>query len=55
MTEFLENGKIDDQIPNRNTNTRLALFRLKDAKRKVLQWKMRITRDFDEGSERHDW
>jgi hypothetical protein len=27
---------------------------LKDAKRKVLQWKMRITRDFDEGSEPHD-
>ncbi len=47
MTEFLQNGKIGNQIADRDSDARLSLFRLKDAKRKILDGKMRIGWDFD--------
>ena len=42
MAHLLQRGKIDDQIANRDAGTRVAILRLKNTERKVLQWKMRI-------------
>ena len=53
MTEFFENGKIDNQIADRDSHARVALFRLKDTEWKILNGKVRIAWDFDERFERH--
>jgi hypothetical protein len=53
VSESFENGKIQDQIANRDSNTRCALFRFEDSKWEILDGKMRFGRDFDERLERH--
>ena len=53
MTEFFQRGEIKNQIPNRNAHTRFALSRLENAEGKILQRKVRIRCNFDEGFEWH--
>jgi hypothetical protein len=53
MAEFLENGKIDNQIADGDSSTRFALFWLKDSEGKILDGKMRVRCDFDERLEWH--
>ena len=48
MAEFFENGKIDNQITDRDSHPGLRLFRLENAEWKILNRKMRIAWDFDE-------
>ena len=51
MTEFFENGKIDNQIADRDSHPRLRLFRLENAEWKILNRKMRIFCDLNEPNE----
>ena len=48
MTEPFENREINNQIADRDSHARLTIFRLKDAERQILDWKMRTGWDFDE-------
>jgi hypothetical protein len=48
MAEFFENRKVDNRIANGNSGARFTPFRLKDAKGKILDRKMRIRRNVDE-------
>ena len=48
MAEIFENGEICNQIANGDAGARFASFRLKDAERKVLYGKMRISWNVDE-------
>src|SRR5439155_20733102 len=52
ITELFENGKIDNQITDRDSRTRLTLFRLENAEWKILNRKMRIARDVKETAQR---
>jgi hypothetical protein len=52
MTEFFEHGKIDNQITDRDSDTRFTFFRLKDTEWEILNGKMRVGRDFDETAQR---
>ena len=45
MTEFFENGKIDNQIADRDSHAGLRLSRLENAEWKILNRKMRIARN----------
>jgi hypothetical protein len=47
MAEFFENGKIRNEIADGDSSARFASFRLKDAKREILDGKMRIRRNVD--------
>ena len=42
MPEFLENGKIDNQLANSHTNAGSGLPGFKNSERKILQRKVRI-------------
>jgi hypothetical protein len=53
MTELFENGKIENVLTDRDSHTRFTLLGLKDAEWKILDGKMRIAGDFDEGFEGH--
>src|SRR6266496_3589183 len=53
VTEFFQNGKIDNVLTDRDSNTRCALFRFEDSKWKILDGKMRFGRDFDKRFKRH--
>jgi hypothetical protein len=48
MAELFENGKIDNQITDRDSNPWFSLCRLENAKWQILQRKMRIFWDLDE-------
>ena len=54
MTELFKNGKIDNEITNGDSYTRVASFRLENAEGKILDGKMRIGWDVDERTKRHD-
>ena len=54
MPEFFENGEIDNQITDRYSNAGFGLFRLENAEWKILNGKMRIRRNVDERTKRHD-
>src|SRR5205809_4614570 len=47
MTELFQDRKIDNQIADRDSDARFALFRLKDAEWEILDGKMRIGWNFD--------
>ncbi len=53
MAELFENGKINNQIADCDSDTRFTPFPLKDAEGKILDGKVRIAWDFDERLERH--
>ena len=53
MTESFENGKIGNQITDRDSDSRFTQFGSKDAEWKTLDGKMRIGWDFDERLEGH--
>ena len=55
MTQLLQHRKIDNQIADRDADTRVAVPWLKNAEWQVLQWEMRIRWDLDERFERHKW
>ena len=53
MTKSFKNGKIDNEITNGDSYTRVASFRLENAEWKILDGKMRIGWDVDERTKRH--
>ena len=54
MAELLEHRQIKHKLTNRDPDTRATQRRLENSERKILDRKVRIGRDFDEGLER-DW
>ena len=53
MTEVFEDRKIRNKIADGDSGARFASFWLKDAKGKILDGKMRIRRNVDEGFQWH--
>jgi len=53
LSRFFQNGKIDNVLAKRDANSRCPFARLENAKRQILQWKMRIGRNVDERFERN--
>ena len=53
VSQLFQNRQIEDEIADRSSNARCALFRFEDSKGQILNGKMRFGRDFDERLERH--
>jgi hypothetical protein len=54
MSQLFQDRKVENVLTDRDSHTRFTLFRLKDAEWKILDRKMRLARDIDEGLERHN-
>src|SRR6266571_8081272 len=52
MTEFFENGKIENQIADSDSHAWSATFRLKDPEGKILNWEIGIGWNVDETTQR---
>ena len=53
MAKLFEDRKVDNILADGDADARLAVARLENSERKILQRKMRIRRDVDKRFERH--
>jgi hypothetical protein len=53
MTEFFQNGEIDNEITDRDAHARFTFFQLENTEWKILNRKMRNRRNVDERAKKH--